>query len=93
MNIVRKEYVYTFNEESMNDAMHLNNMYGGTGAGGVASPEIEAGFTFTIIINKVNPNHNIIFVTTYNEQNFSPDMKNLMSMSFTPFGEPIKTAE
>lgn len=93
MNIIKKEYVYTFNKESVDDAMHLNNAYGETGAGGVASPEREAGFTFVIVINKANPYNGVIFVTTYNEQNFAPEMKKLMSMSFTTFGEPLKPTE
>lgn len=93
MNIIKKEYIYQFNTESVGDAMHLNNAYGGTGAGGVSSPKREAGFTFVTIIDKDDPYTGVIFVTTYNEQNFAPDMKNLMSMSFSPFGEPLKPIE
>lgn len=93
MNIVKKEYIYVFNQNTLADALNLNNAYGGTGAGGVSSPSRGSGFTFVIIVDRHDPDKGAIFVTTYNEQNFEHETKDLINLSFSPFGEPLNPTE
>lgn len=91
MNIIKKEYIYEINASNIEDLLSLNESYSGRGGGGASLPYTVCGFSFVALMETRETG--VVFVTTYNEENFGVALALLFKLTFSPFGEPLKPIE